>query len=471
MKYCRIIADYCSVVVFLSLITPCFSQSTFTKNQRLNLERKVKSIVEAGRRESGLPGVSIVIMRGNKTLLAKGYGLADREKGVATSPHTIYPIASLSKQFTAVAIMKLVEQGRVRLDEPVSTYLPEYRANQTTVLRIRHLLQQTSGIPEWNDLPEMQEIDTGEPAGFTITKIIELLERQPQLYQPGDWWSYSNSNYTLLAAVIERVSGMTYEQYLSKNFFVPLGLQSTGDCKPERGLSPGLQNAIGYSGNTFKLKPLTATKAKAFTGSGGMCSNAVNLAGWMRALVDGKAVSAASYREMITPAPVRAGFTPPYGFGLSVVPLANQPAVWHTGNLAGFTSVLIYFPKQDLIIAALTNSRHAPLHTIVKRVASAVMNLKEPKLLDLPISAEKLNRIVGNYDDAMFKFRIYAESGRLYLHVTEFGEPKRLQYQGDGIFATTEPGMIRLWFEPPNGKVERVVWEWSEIRAYGRKIR
>ena len=401
------------------------------------------------------------------------YGLADREKGTAPTEQTIYPIGSLSKQFTAAAIMKLVEEGRVRLDEPVTTYLPEYRAKQTKVLRIQHLLQQTSGIPEWDGLPELRDIDTGDPSRFTLTRMTEVLGNQLQLYQPGDWWSYSNSNYTLLAAVIERVSGMTYEQYLNKNLFVPLRLSSTGVCKPDELPPIGSQYAIGYetSGKSFKLRPLLANTARALTGSGGLCANAVDLASWMRALVDGKAVSAESFHAMTTPAAVQSGFTPPYGFGLSVVPLAGQPTVWHTGVTAGYTSVLVYFPKQDLIIAALTNSRHALLQTVVERVARAVMSLKEPKLRDLPISAERLNRVIGNYDDAMFKFRVYAESGRLYIHVPEFGSPQRLQYQGGEVFAAPGPAMVRrLWFEPATGSVERVVWEWAELRAYGRRI-
>jgi CubicO group peptidase (beta-lactamase class C family) len=411
-------------------------------------------------------------MRGHKLVFTKGYGLADRETGAAPSEHTIYPIGSLSKQFTAAAIMKLVEQGRVRLDEPVATYLPEYHATQPQMLRIRHLLYQTSGIPEWDELPEMEEIDTGDPARFTLQRVVEVLGRQPQLYSPGEWWSYSNSNYSLLAAVIERVSGKTYEQYLSETLWLPLRLQSTGSCQPDQGLPSGPQ-AVGYlaEGDSFVLRPLTANKARVYTGPGGMCSNAVDLAAWMRALVDGRAVSPASFRQMTTTAPVRAGFTPPYGFGLSVLPLVGQPAVWHIGVLAGFTSVLVYFPKQDIIIATLTNSRHASLQTLVKKVARAVMDLREPALRDLPINAVQVSRSVGNYDDGMFKFRVFAESGSLRIHVPEFGPPQRLRYQGGGVFATDEPGMIRLWFEPVTGRSERIVWEWGEIRAYGRRER
>jgi D-alanyl-D-alanine carboxypeptidase len=248
MSYRRPTAAWCAVVITLTLITPCFSQSPAPVGSLFtsaNAARKIDPLVAAGRSELKLPGVSIAMMRAQKLIFAKGYGWADRERGVAPSERTVYPIGSLSKQFTAAAVMKLVEQGRVRLDEPVDTYLPEYNTTQDPPLLVRHLLYQTSGVPEWDGLREMEDIDTGDPARFTLNKVVELLRRQSQLYLPGAWWSYSNSNYSLLAAVIERVAGMTYEQYLSDNFFIPLGLGSTGSCQPERDRPAG-DKAVGY---------------------------------------------------------------------------------------------------------------------------------------------------------------------------------------------------------------------------------
>ena len=386
MSFCFTTAACCGVISVFTLVTPCISQSPASGRPftRADGAAAIDPLMESGRNELKLPGISIAIMRGRTLVFARGYGWADRERRVAPSERTVYPIGSLSKQFTAAAVMKLVEQGRVRLEEPLATYLPEYGTPQAPLLLIRHLLYQTSGVPEWNGLPEMEDIDTGDPAWFNLDKVIELLGRQRQLYPPGDWWPYSNSNYSLLAAVIERVAGMTYEQYLSENFFVPLKLESTGSCQPERNLPQG-DKAVGYVAEvgSFVLRPLTANKARAFTGCGGMCSNALDLITWMRALVDGKVVSNASFRQMTQPAPVRVGFTPPYGFGLSVVPLAGQPAVWHIGVLAGYTSVLAYFPRQDLIIVALANARRAPLQTLVRKVARAVMNLPTPVLRDI----------------------------------------------------------------------------------------
>lgn len=464
----------CAVITALTLITPCDSQSSTPVRRvtsRATPVRKIDNIVEAGRRELRLPSVSIAIMRGHKLVLAKGYGLADRAARAPATAHTIYGIGSLSKQFTAAAIMKLYEEGRLQLDEPVTKYLHDYRAAQTTVPTIRNLLLQNSGLPEWDELPEMQDIDTGDASRFELSRMIDVIARQPQLYRPGDWWSYSNSNYTVLAAVVQQVSGTAHDEYLARTFFEPLGLKSTGGCASAR-MAEGDRRAAGYQdNNSYALRPLTAIKARAFTGSGGLCSNAVDLALWMRALVDGRAVSVNSFRQMTTVVAVRAGFTPPYGFGLSMLPLVGQRAIWHGGVLAGYTAYLAYFPDQDLIIAATANARHARLDSVVKDIARQLMGLPTPVLRDLPIGQQEAERVTGNYDDGMFKFRVFRAGTQLFLDVPQFGTPMRLLYQGDREFATARPGDFRLRFEPNTGAVERVVWEWAELRAYGRRLR
>jgi D-alanyl-D-alanine carboxypeptidase len=431
----------------------------------------IDSVVERGRGEIALPGVSLAIMRGNALVLAKGYGFADRAAGTPATAQTIYAVGSLSKQFTAGAIMKLVEAGRLRLDEPITKYLPSFRAAQAPVPTIRNLLLQNSGLPEWDELPEMQDIDGGDPSRFELSRMIDAIARQQPLYRPGDWWSYSNSNYTVLAAVIERASGVSYDEYLARIFFEPLGLRSTGGCASARVARSG-RRATGYQdNNSYALRPLTAIKARAHTGSGGLCSNAVDLAMWMRALVDGSAVSVNSFRQMTTAVAVRAGFTPPYGFGLSMLPLVGQRAIWHGGVLAGYTAVLAYLPDQDLIISMVANARHAWLDAVVKDIARELIGLPTPGVRDLPIAPLEAERVTGNYDDGMFKFRVFRAGAQLFLDVPQFGTPMRLLYQGRHDFATARPEDFRLRFEPDTGAVERVVWEWAELRAYGRRAR
>ena len=153
----------CLAITAVALITPSSSSQSVTPVRRLasdaNSAQKVDPIVEAGRRELKLPGVSIAVMLGHKLVLAKGYGEADHKAGTPATERTIYAIGSISKQFTAAAIMKLYEQGRLELDEPVTKYLSEYRVART-VPTIRNLLQQNSGLPAWDDLPEFQNVDT-----------------------------------------------------------------------------------------------------------------------------------------------------------------------------------------------------------------------------------------------------------------------------------------------------------------------
>lgn len=203
----------------------------------------------------------------------------------------------------------------------------------------------------------------------------------------------------------------------------------------------------------------------------GLCSSATDLAQWMRALVDGHVVSAASFHEMTTAVPVAAGFTPPYGYGLSLRPLVGQRAVWHIGSLAGFMSVLAYLPDQDIIISALANRRRVRLENLVKNIARALVRLPAPVLRDLPIPAAERARSVGTYDDGMFTFRVYEQGEQLYVDVPPLGPPLRLRYQGAHEFATPEPDERRFQFEPVDGPVERVDWEWGEIRAFGRRVR
>src|SRR4030095_4304012 len=264
---------------------------------------------------------------------------------------------------------------------------------------------------------------------------------------------------------------MQHDDYLEEAFLNRLSLRSTGGCASSRVTSAG-QRAVGYQDNrAYVPRPLTTVKARAFTGAGGLCSNVLDLATWMRALVDGQVVSADGVRQMTTAVRLRVGFTPPHGFGLSLLPLAGQRAVGHTGVMSGYTAALAYFPEHDLIITILANARRAHLDQIVKDIARQLLDLETPRLRDLPLEPRGAERIAGIYNDYMFKFRIFRNGAQLFIDVPPAGTPTRLMNQGDRQFATARPTDFRLRFEPELGQVERVVWEWTELRAYGRRIR
>lgn len=178
-----------------------------------------------------------------------------------------------------------------------------------------------------------------------------------------------------------------------------------------------------------------------------------------------------SYRQMTAPAPVAAGFTAPYGFGLSLIPLAGRAAVSHTGVVAGYTSMVASFPEDDLIVVVLTNRRHAWVHHIVKSIARAALDLPPPLLRHLPIPEDELARYVGTYDDGLFTIRVFTEAGRPLMQVEELGPPYPLLYQGDSEFATAGPEGFRLWLEPADEHAERVRFEWLELHSFGRRVR
>lgn len=450
----------------------CGSRTTPTPALRVDIAA-IDRLVQEAQQQLHLPGVSLAIMQERTLVLAKGYGLADRERAIPATPQTIYPVGSISKQVTAAAVMKLVESKQLVLDRPVTAYVPELQLASGTPPTIRQLLDQTAGLVAWDDLPEAQPFldDKPQAAQFDLARIVSRLGDVPPRFMPGTWWSYSNSNYALLARAIENVTGAPYDLYTARALHEPLDLRSTGECASGK-IASAANRATGYEWieNAYVVRPLTPAKGRAFVGAGGLCSSAVDLAYWMRALVDKRAVTADSFRQMTTPATVTAGFKPPYGFGLSLLPLAGQRAIWHMGVMAGFVSVVAYLPAHDLIVVAIANSRHTWLQSLAKKVTRQLIGAAEPILADLPIPTAERARSIGNYDDGMFRFRIFEQGEQLFADIPPLGPPVRLRFQGGHEFGTEEPQAFRFRFEPGEGQVTRVDWEWGELRAFARRL-
>jgi len=431
------------------------------------LTERVDALVEAALVEMELPGVSVVLLLGDSVLLARGYGFADVENDVPATEHTVYGIGSLSKQFAAAAVMRLVERELVGLDDPVRAHLPEF-PEAGTGITIRHLLRQTSGLPDFGSFPEILAIRGRaevEPAQFDLAHGIRLIGQAPRRFEPGEWWSYSGSNYLLLTAIVERVTDGSFHEFVSETVLEPLGLHATHVCGlPDRGA-----RAAGYvaEDGSFTVRPLARNTADA--GSGGLCSSAMEIALWKRALVGGRAVAGSSFRQMIEVAPIGAEFAPPYGFGLSLVPVAGRPAIWHTGVISGHTAVLAYLPQDDLTIAIITNRRRAEVTAVLRKAVRTLLDLPDPVLEDLPVSAERIDQVTGTYDDYLFTISVFEEAGRLHARISDMDVTLPLLLQGGNEFATAEPDAFRFWFEPAGARAERLVFEWDEIRTYGRR--
>jgi CubicO group peptidase (beta-lactamase class C family) len=415
--------------------------------------------------ERGIPGVSVAVVRGDESLVARGYGVADRETGARATAATVYPIGSISKQFTAAAILRLVERGALALDDPVSRHLPGYAPAGGTV-RVRHLLRQTSGIREFFTLPAFAEgnADLNRPT----SELVAMIEREPLGFRPGTRWSYSNSNYTVLAQILERVTGQPYERGLEDDFFRPLGLGATHPCAPR---PSGEHQARGYGRTATGVVAVPPENMNWARGDGGLCSTVEDLARWMRALAAGHAVSPPSYRLMTSRERLGDGTSPDYGYGLSLVPLDGQVRkVAHNGAIAGYTGTLAHYPDHDLTIAVLTNLADARSESIEKTIARDLLGLPAPRRATATLGEAERRRFVGAYDIGVFRVSVAERGAELWLEMPRPGPTSALRYEGDGTFgAEIDPDAIRLQFAEGPGARPRLVLLMAGMHWYGAR--
>jgi CubicO group peptidase (beta-lactamase class C family) len=307
---------------------------------------RVDALVARHQRDTYAPGVSVAIIRaGRDTLVFRGYGMANLETGDSASAQTVYRIGSITKQFTAVAVMQLAEQNRLSLDDSIGRHLPALPAAWRGV-RIHQLLNHTAGIPstfrgvttDWTVIRD----------DITPDSVFTLLRGEPLDFAPGTAFRYSNVGYLLLGRLIETVSGQPYRQYLQEKIFRPFGLTATRYCDVEPVIP---DRAAGYELHDTVLVNAPYNSMTVPFSAGALCSTVGDLAAWNRALHTGRVVSPASWTRMTTPeAPAGR-----YGFGLYMMSPHGHRAIAHGGSIEGFQAMSAWFPADSLSVTLLTN--------------------------------------------------------------------------------------------------------------------
>jgi CubicO group peptidase (beta-lactamase class C family)/pimeloyl-ACP methyl ester carboxylesterase len=421
----------------------------------------VDGIVEAAMREHLFPGVSVAVLHAGELIVARGYGWADRESGAPATAATVYPIGSISKPFTAAAVTRLVEQGRIGLDDPVTRFLPA-SPEAWRAVRVRHLLQQTSGIPDFFAMPGFEAMEQGAPERFSRDDVVALFRDAPLLFSPGERWAYSNSNYTLLGLILEAVTGRPFGEYLETEVLRPLGLEATYSCGSRP--APGSE-ARGYAVREGVVTVAPVVNPNTTIGDGGLCSSVLDLVRWMDALANGRGVDAASYRRLTTADPLADGTLPDYGSGLNLGDFEGRRRVGHSGHGIGFTGSLAFYPDEKVAVAVLTNEGNGWPEAIEKKIARAVLGLPEPAMAEVPIAAAELQRYLGTYDTGNFPLEVAEAAGRLRI---EIKGPIALRHLGGHTFASdSDPDAVRLIFSMVVGRADRVVLEFAGMRWYG----
>ncbi len=307
----------------------------------------------AGLIQTNDPGFAVLVAQNGKILFEKGYGLADREHDVLVTPQTSFRIGSMTKQFTASAILKLQEEGKLNVEDKLSKYIPDFpRGNDVT---LRQLLTHTSGIHDYSPEPAHWS-DVAKPT--TTEALIELIKKQKHLYDfdPGTKWSYDNSGYTLLGYIVEKVSGQSYGEFLRATFFLPLGMTNTGVYRAHLGLP---HEAQGYSLGTNGFEPPFYIDPSWNGGDSALYSTVEDLYCWNEGIFNGRVLHAASLKAAFTPVAMETGQLNSgngYGFGWFVGRYRGLRDISHGGGIPGFSSLLLRLPDEKFTVVVLANA-------------------------------------------------------------------------------------------------------------------
>src|SRR4051812_7784993 len=321
-----------------------------------------------------IPGLSLAVVRDGKVIKAQGYGLANLELKVPATKASVYEIGSTTKQFTAAAIMLLVEDGRLRLEDSVRQFFPDAPESWQPIT-IRHLLTHSSGIQNHVAIPGyLNAFKTSLSGEETPTRaeLLKMFFALPSEFEPGETWSYDNTGYILLGFIIEQVSGQTYWDFLDQRLFRPAGMTATRSTATVP-LVPGRASGYEWVKDHFENRPVLLP----FIGfsAGSIISTAEDMAKWDIALSAGKLLKPSSLQEMWTPLQLRDGATPPldYGFGWFLDSQHGHRIVQHTGGTPGFSSAFYRFPDDKLSVILLTNHGDRILDQLALEIAGMVV--------------------------------------------------------------------------------------------------
>ncbi|HEV2328625.1 MAG TPA: serine hydrolase [Verrucomicrobiae bacterium] len=347
------------------------------------------------------PGLAVLVAQHGKILFEKGYGLADRAHHVAVIPQTTFRIGSITKQFTASAILKLQEEGKLSVDDKLSKYIPDFpRGDEVT---LRHLLTHTSGIHSYTDEPDFMSRVTN---ATTTESVIEEMKKYPYDFDPGAKWSYDNSGYMLLGYIVEKVSGQSYGDFLRENFFEPLGMIETGVYHARPGPP---HEALGYSLGTKGFKRALNWDMSWAGGAGALYSTVEDLYRWDEGVFNGRVLDDASLKEAFTPVKTKQnqGYYKPdngYGFGWMIDRYRELREISHGGGLQGFSSFLLRVPDAQFTVAILANALPGRPKAEPDRLAQRLVEIfLADKLAPLPVantnvSPESYDALTGRYD-------------------------------------------------------------------------
>lgn len=349
-------------VVLLPLVAACATAGSRLRSEDL---AAIDSLFSAYR-GAGIPGASVIVIQDGQVTVRRAYGTAHLERRTPAAPETNYRLASVSKQFTAMAVMLLVADGKLRYDQPAREILPELPAAAKAVT-VRHLLNHTSGLVDYEDLtPETRTAQLRE------RDVLDMLSATDSVYFPaGTRYSYSNSGYVLLGLIVERASGISFPEFLARRIFSPLDMAAT--VAHVEGKDTVAHRAYGYSARAGAFVQTDQSVTSATLGDGGIYSNVDDMARWDRALYGTTLVDAATLELATTPPRLPGDSATEYGFGWFVDIYRGERRWRHTGETSGFRNAIQRFPNRRFTVVVLTNRSSGEPGAIAERIADRLL--------------------------------------------------------------------------------------------------
>ena len=388
---------------------------------RSALLEQLDAIVEETMARDRTVGISVGVHRRGEVLIAKGYGYADLENEVRATEHTVFRIGSVTKQFTAAAIMLLEERDRLRLSDLLTDFLPDYET-QGFDISVERLLNHTSGIKGYTEIEAFWEKSRLD---LSHEEIVALFSTEPFEFPPGEQYRYNNSAYYLLGLIIEKISEQSYADFLRENVWTPLGMRESfylynDPIVPNR--SEGYEVSDGRVVNDAPLSMHLPYSA------GALGSRVMDLMTWQRALTSERLLSKESYARMTHPGTLTSGEKLNYGYGLMVGELSGRRKISHGGGINGFRTQLAYYPDDELTVVVLCNTGAARPGPLESRIARVVLGIPEDSVDEITLGEGELRRYAGTYNPGRAPFEVQLVDGAL----TVFG--MRLRPVGNHVF-------------------------------------
>lgn len=450
------------------LLSALFTVSSGQSKQDKELVKEVDELISDNLKNYA-PGCALLVAKKGEVLLEKGYGIANLELNVPMKSEMIFRIGSITKQFTAIAILQLVDKGQIELSDSIQKFIKGFHSKGKKIT-IENLLTHTSGIKPY------EEIDVKIPNAmrieFSPKTVIDSLDKLSLEFEPNTKYNYCNSNYFLLGYIIEQVSGKPYPQYLRENIFTPAGLNSTfyentAEIRPDR--------ANGYSFSDGKYWNTDFISMSLVYGAGALRSTVSDLYKWHQALYEGKLLKKETFLKAIQPYKLADGKQIDYCYGFFNKTENGINSIGHGGAIDGFRAIEMYYPNQDIFITLMCNSETDNFERFFESISDIFLPVKKGNdLKEVKLSPEILNSYVGTYKNDQYNQSMTIQmggDGRLYCTLSNgTGTNMVLFAQDDTLFLLPEVKRIRttLQFVVENGRATKIIWAQENTGEFKR---